>query len=485
MNDGIKNKVLKGLLWTYMERVAAQLVSVIVTVVLANILTPKEYGMISIVTIFTELANVIVVNGFATALIQKSNPTSKDYSTIFWANMGITWIMYILLFAYSPIIALFYNIEQLTPVLRVLGLQMPIAGISSIQQAFISKKMEFKKFFFSTIIGTVISAIIGIILAFNGFGVWALVIQLLTNRVIDTIILSFTSGWRLTKEFSESNLKELVSYSWKVSASSFLITLWDNVRGLVVGKKYTTDDLAYYDKGRQFPNLIAANINTSISKVLFPALSSEQNNKNNILMMTRRSIKEGAYILTPILLGLAACSESFIKVLFPKIWMPMVPYLQIMCLIYAMQPLQTSSIQAIKAIGRSDTYLKLEIIKKSVNFLILLGSLFLFNNVLAVVFGALLSEIFSTICNFPANKHIFDYTYKEQFLDLLPSLLMSSVMFISVYFVGKLIEFEMVSLIIQIVFGGIVYLVMSIIFKVESFNYTKNIIKEILGKGKK
>lgn len=484
MSNNIKRKVLSGLVWTYFERVAAQLVSMLVTIILARILSPTEYGIISIVTIFTELANVIVVNGFGTALIQKKDPTSKDYSTIFYANMGITWLLYVILFFFAPTIANFYNIPLLTPVLRVLGLQMPIAGISSIQQAYISKRMEFRKFFFSTIIGTIISAIVGIALAYAGFGVWALVAQLLTNRIIDTTILSFTSGWRLTKEFSSTDLKQMVSYSWKISASSFLITLWDNIRGLVVGKKYSAEDLAFYDKGRQFPHLVASNINTSISKVLFPALSEVQNDIDHVLSMTRRAIKEGAYLLTPLLFGLAACGRSFVIVLLTEKWLPAVPYLQIMCLIFSLQPLQTSSIQAMKAIGRSDVYFKLEVIKKIINFVILIISLFAFNDVLIVAIGALVSEIISTVINFPANKKLFHYTYAEQFSDLQSTLLMSVMMFICVYFLGKVFESAVLSLIVQIIAGGTIYILLSEMFKVESYLYTKKTIMEVLKRGK-
>ncbi len=480
MVNNTKNKVLSGLIWTYLERIGAQLVSIIVTIVLAQFLSPTEYGIISIVTIFTELSNVIVVNGFSTALIQKKNPETRDFSTIFYTNLGVTWFMYLILFLVAPIIAKFYEIPELTQVLRVLGLQMPIAGISSVQQAYISQRMEFKKFFFSTIIGTVISAIVGIILAKKGFGVWALVAQLLTNRVIDTTILCFTSGWRLTREFSRTNLRTMVSYSWKISASSFLITLWDNIRGLVVGKKYTTDDLAYYDKGRQFPHLIASNINTSISKVLFPALSSEQNDINRVLLMTRRAIKEGAYLLTPLLFGLAACGDSFVRVLLPDIWLPMIPYLRIMCFIFALQPLQTSCIQAMKAIGRSDEYLKLEIIKKMINFVILIISLFAFNDVLVVAIGALISELVSTLVNVPAIKKLLGYSYRQQLSDLWSTLIMSVIMYIGVYFVGTIFDSAIISLIIQIIIGGSIYIGLSMAFRVESYNYTKNTIKGIL-----
>ena len=482
--NNVRNKIMSGLLWTYMERIAAQLVSLGVTVILARILSPKEYGVIAIVTIFTEISNVIVVHGFGTALIQKEKPSSEDYSTIFYANMIITFSLYGLLILFAPAIAQFYKMDQLTPVLRVLGVQMPIAGISSVQQSFISKKMEFKKFFFSTIIGTVISAVVGILMAYKGFGVWALVAQLLTNRVIDTIILSFTSGWKLTKEFSLVSLKALVSYSWKITASSFLITIYDNIRGLVIGKKYTADDLAFYNKGRHFPNLIAGNINTSISKVLFPALSNEQKNISNVLSMTRRAIKESTYILTPLLFGLAACSNSFVTVFLTEKWMPIVPYLRVMCIVYALQPMQTASIQAFKSVGKSGVYLKLEIIKKILNILIILISLFAFNNVFIVALGALLAELVSTVINIPANKKLFGYNYLDQVKDIASPFALSSTMFLVVFGAEYLVGKGLICLILQIIIGGFFYIGISMLFKMESFIYTKDIIKGLINKKK-
>lgn len=484
MSGNTRNKVVSGLVWTYLERLTAQIVSLIVTVILARILTPTEYGMIAIVTIFTELSNVIVVNGFGTALVQKEKTDNKDYSTIFYASLVITFGLYGLLIVFAPMIADFYDMPELTPVLRVLGLQMPIAGINSVQQSYISKKMEFKKFFYATLGGTIVSAVVGITLAYCGFGVWALVAQLLTNRLIDTTVLFITSGWKLTKEFSWNSFTSLFSYSWKVTASSFLITLYDNVRGLVIGKKYSADDLAYYNKGRQFPNLISVNINTSISKVLFPALSNEQKNPQAVLAITRRAIKESSYLLTPLLFGLAGCAKPFVIVILTEKWLPIVPYLQIMCVIYALQPLQTASIQAMKAIGRSDTYLRLEIIKKVFNFAILLTTLFLFNTVFAVAIGALMAEVVSTVINFPVNKMLINYRLKDQFKDIASAFVLSTVMLVSVYFCGMLIPSPHVALIVQILIGGLIYLVLSALFKLESYTYTKKIIRGIINKEK-
>ncbi len=485
MNEDVRSKVVSGLAWTYMERVTAQLVSLLVTVVLARLITPEEYGMVAIVTIFTELSNVIVVNGFGTALVQKEHPQKEDYSTVFYASLMITAALYGLLYLFAPMIARFYEMEGLTPVIRVVGLQMPIAAVSSVQQSYISKRMEFKRFFFSTIIGTLISAVVGIVLACWHFGVWALVGQLMTNRIVDTTILSFTSGWRLSRDFSGKAFRGLFAYSWKITASSFLITLYDNIRGLIIGKKYTAGDLAFYNKGRQFPNLISANINTSISKVLFPALSKEQNDKTAVLGMTRRAIKESTFILTPLLVGLAACARPFVLVVLTEKWLPVVPYLQIMCIIYALQPMQTASIQAMKAIGRSDTYLWLEVIKKILNFVILLVSLFAFKDVFVVAVGALAAELVSTVINIPANNVLIQYKLRDQLYDIAIPFAFSVVMCLLVTLCGTLPGKPLLILVFQVGVGATVYLLLSVVFKVESFSYTIKILKGILRRKEK
>ncbi len=482
MQDNIKEKVVKGLIWTYLERISAHFVSLIVSIILARKLEPKQFGMIAIVTIFTELSNVLIVNGTGTALIQKKDAVSKDFSTVFFINLIGTTALYFILFFTAPFIACFYNMPELVPVLRVLGVQMPLAGIASVQQSYISKQMEFKKFFFSTLIGTLISAIIGIILAYKDFGVWALVAQLLTNRIIDTTILVFTSGWKLTQEFSKDSFITLLSYSWKITLSSFLITLWDNVRSLLIGKKYSPSDLAYYDKGRQFPHFISSNINTSISKVLFPALSNVQNDMNCVLSMTRRAINITSYILIPLLMGLAACAETFVEIILTEKWLPIVPFLRLMCLIYVLQPIQTASLQAMKAIGRSDTYLRLEIIKKAFNFSVLIISVFCFDNALAIAFGALISEIISTILNCRPNLKLIGYKYSEQIKDFVTTFILSCLMFVLDFYIGLLLHNRVLALMIQIIVGAFFYIASSIIFKFNSFYYVLSIIKNIISR---
>lgn len=474
--------VTSGLIWTYAERTAAQFITIIVTIILARLIAPSEYGIISLVVIFINIANTFVVSGLGNSLIQKKEADNLDFSTLFYFSIVFSLVMYIVIFFYAPIIAEFYEIPLLALIVRIMALRLPIASINSIQQAYISRKLEFKKFFFATLLGTIISAILGIFMAYKGFGVWALVTQYLSNAVIDTLMLAFTSGWKPEPIFSFNRLSRLFSYGWKIMFVGILNELYSNLRNLIIGKRYSSSDLAFSDKGEQFPRAIAGNINSSLSKVLFPVLSNNQDDRQVIKSMTRRSIKTGSYVLFPILFGFFSIAPSFVILLLTDKWRECIPYLQIMCIVYALQPIQTSSLQAIKAIGRSDMYLLLEIIKKILGTIILLISVFYFQSVIYIILGALFAEIISTVVNFYANKHLFDYGYIEQLLDIVPSIILSVVMSIIVILAGEIISNIIIRVILQVVLGSLIYFGMSIITKNESLFYIVNIFKSYRSK---
>ena len=289
--------VISNLMWKFGERISAQFVTLFVSIVLARLLSPSDYGAIALVTIFITIANVFVVNGFGTALIQKKQADNLDFSSVFYVNILFSLFLYAILFILSPYVASFYNMEILCPVMRVLSLRIPIAAINSIQQAYVSRNMMFKKFFFSTLFGTLLSGIVGCVMAYKGFGIWALVGQYLTNTTVDTIVLWFTVRWRPELKFSFSRVKVLLSYGWKLLLSGLLDTGYQQLRSLIIGKKYTSSDLAYYNQGQKYPELVVVNINTSISSVLFPAISQSQDNIEVVKGMTRRAIKVSSFIM--------------------------------------------------------------------------------------------------------------------------------------------------------------------------------------------
>lgn len=477
MNE--KKLVLQGVLWKFAERIAAQLVSVIVSIILARLLTPDEYGMISIVTVFINIANIFATSGFGSALIQKKNADSKDYSSVFYFTLGFTAILYIILFFLAIPISNFYNMPLLKNVIRVLGLTIPITGVNSIQHAYISRKMEFKKYFKATFIGTVISAIIGIVMAYLSFGVWALVVQSLTNSIIDTIVLQASINWKITKEFSFDRIRILFDYGWKLLAQSFIVQVYSSLRSLLIGKIYTASDLAYYTKGNQFPDLIAMNIESAINTVLFPAMSRAQDSLATVKNMARKTTQITSYIMSPLIVGFIVVANSFICVLLTDKWLMAVPYLRIECIILLFRTPQTAILQALKAIGKSDSVLKCDIPIRVFAFVVLLVSIkfgvlyFAISEILTTLFGMLLYA-------FEAKKHI-GYSYIELISDFLLNVFRALIMGGIVWGVGLIMPFgSLTIMMLQIVLGVSIYLIISILGCSPDFYYVLNTVKEFL-----
>ena len=422
-----RNKVVtSNLIWRLLERFGAQGVTFIVSIVLARVLEPSVYGTVALITIITTILQVFVDSGLGTALIQKKDADSLDFSTVFYFNFLVCIVLYIGLFAFAPYIATFYNNMDLVPVIRVLGLILVISGSKNIQNAYVSKYLLFKLYFFATLGGTITAGIVGIWMVYHGYGIWALVVQNIVNQGFDTIILWVLVKWRPTKEFSISRLRNLFSYAWKLLLSSLLDTVWGQLRQLIIGKIYSTNDLAYYNKGNEFPNYTTLALNSSIDSVLLPVMSQAQDSIDEVRSMTRRAIKTSSFILWPMMMGLAGCSSSFICLVLTDKWLPCVPYLIIFCIVYAFYPIHTANLNAIKALGRSDLFLILEIIKKILNLLVIL---------LTVQFGPFymaLGSIFVSVCsqiiNSWPNRKLLNYKYQEQIMDIFPYIVMSVLM---------------------------------------------------------
>lgn len=475
-----KKSVLSGVFWKFAERVGAQAVSLIVSIVLARLLAPSEYGAISLVMVFINIANVFVTSGFGTALIQKKDADDVDFSTVFYFSLFFSTCVFIILFFSAGFIADFYEMPILKPVFRVLSLSIIIMGINSVQQAYISREMMFKKFFYATIIGTIISAVVGIVLAYLGFGIWALVVQSLTNNVIDTIILQLTIQWRPIKAFSFSRLEELFSYGWKLLVQSVVLQLYSSLRSLIIGKIYTPADLAFYTKGNQFPDLISTNIDTAINTALFPAMSKEQEYIDHVKMMARKTTQMTSYVMNPILIGFAAVAESFITVLLTDKWLPCVPYLRICCIALLFRAPQTAILQAIKAVGRSDSVLKVDFPIRIVALFVLLVSIRF--GIIYLALSEVLITIFGTILYVIMSHKIINYRAMEVCGDFLINTSLATVMGIVTWGVGLALPFpQIVVLLVQIIVGMIVYILLSIITNNPSFKYVLKTVKEIKG----
>lgn len=480
--ENLKQKSISNFMWKFMERILAQLVSTIVSVVLARILLPDDYGIVAIVTIFIGICNVFISQGFATALIQKKDADDKDFSSMFFASIVLSVFLYIVLFFAAPIISIFFGkgYELLTPILRVMGLQIPISAVKSIQQAYVARKLMFKKFFWSTLGGTLFSAFVGILLAIKGAGAWALAGQYLTNTIIDTLILTITVKWRPIAYFSWKRITGMLAFGSKMLVAGLIDEIYTQLRSFVIGKKYSSADLAFYNKGNQFPALFINNINASLMAVLFPVMSRYQDSEAGLLNVCRKTIKISTFVIFPIMAGLAAISESFISILLTDKWLDSVRYMQIFCAIYAFYPIYTANLQGIKAVGNSTAYLWTEFSKKIVGLLCL---------IIAIPYGATwiaLSLLISTSINYVINaisaKIVLKYPIRQQITDIAPNIIITGIMFATTYSINGIAISRFIKLLIQLVVGISSYCLVAVISKNESYIFILNTIKECLNR---
>lgn len=478
-NNNSKREVTMGLVWSFGERITAQLVSTLVAIILARILSPEHYGAISLVTVFISLSNVFVTSGFGSAIVQKKEADFKDYDTAFWLSFGISAILYVILFFTAAYIAAFYQMPELKWVIRVMAIRLPIASINTVQQARMRRQMAFKKFFLATLLGTVVSGVVGITLAIYDFGIWALVAQYLTNSCIDTLVLCFVSGWMPHLNFSLRRAKTIFSFGWKVFATDFVSTLESDIRSLIVGKVFGTADLAFYDQGKKYPSLIITNINASINKVMLPAYSRCQDNFPELKKMLRRSIQLGIYIFCPILVGFSAVADVFVKLVLTEKWMPCVPYIRVFCVIFLLRPLEASCHQAILAIGKSNVVLRIMILINATALSTVLIASFVFKSVILIAYGSLLSTIVSVTAFLWETRKSISYQFCEQIHDVLNSVLISILMGIVVNFVGQVNLPNTLLLFMQIVIGTITYLLASYVFQNEAFTYLLGNLKQL------
>ena len=476
MANDLKKKTVSGFAYKMMERIGAQGVNFIVSIVLARILMPEEYGIISLVLVLITLLDVFVTYGFGNSLIANKNSDNVDFSTCFYFGIFLSIIVYTVVFLGAPVVANFYNIELLTPVLRVMGLRIPIAAVNSVQQAYVSKHMMFKKFFISTSIGTVLSGIIAIIMAYQGFGVWALVEQYLGNVVCDTVCLWIIVGWRPIRAFSFERLKKIYDYGWKILVVGLIDTGYNQLRSLVIAKKYTSSDLAYYNKGNQFPSLGMSVIEPTVIGVLFPALSQCSDNQEEMRGITQRMIMMSTYIVFPMLIGLMVVAKQLVIVLLTEKWLPCVIFLQIGCLAFMFRPLQFINNSVIKAAGESGLLLKLDVLKKTIGILLLLVSINY--GVEGIAISLVITNVISTIINIAPNRRILNYGYAAQLIDIGKSGVLAVIMGIIVYSIGFLPINAFPLLVIQIIIGVGFYVGASYFAKNESFIYSLQIIKE-------
>lgn len=470
-----KNNVVDNMFWRLAERLGAQGVNFLVSIVLARILSPEDYGIVALTMTFTTLLAVFTTRGLGTALVQKKDVDELDYSTAMIANVGIGIILYAIVFIAAPHIAQFYHQEKITGVLRVLALMLIIGGLNGIQQARISRAMKFKMFFKATLTGTLISAVVGIWMAVNGFGEWAIVAQYLVNQIIDTIFLWIMIGWKPLFQFSWARLKPLYRFGWMAYGAAMIEELYGSLRSLLIGRYYTSTDLAFYNRGRNIPELINSNTNTAIQSVMFPIYTRFSDDPVRMKQMMKRAMSIGTFIIFPCMMGLAMISEPLINVLYTSKWLPAVPFLQISCFVYALTPMHVVNLQAILAIGRSDISFKVEIIKKTIAVIVMIICIHI--SLMATAVSAVPLGVFALIMNAYWVGKLLNYPINEQVMDAAPALIMSVIMGVLVRLIGVLPLRNIFILLLQIVVGVSSYCLMAQISHNKDYDFAKEYLR--------
>ena len=475
----LRKTTVSGMFWKFFERISSQLVSLIVSIILARILVPDDYGVVSIVTIFFSFANIFISGGFSSALMQKKDANIQDYSNILYFNLIFSVIIYTGLFVASPYISNFYEMPILVPVIRVMVITLFINSFKSVLCAYLGSKLQFRKFFLVTIGGIIISAIVGIYMALKGYGCWALVAQQMTNTIVGTIILLFTTRVKFVLRFKPKESVGLFKFGWKILVASEISVLYDEINPLVIGKRFSAADLAFYNKGRSFPGLLNSSIGGTLSGVLFPVMAKVQDDKETMLKFLRRYIKISSFIICPMMVGFLAVAKNFVLVALTAKWLEATIYIQIFCIVYMFNIIQVGNLQVIQAMGKSDVILKLEIIKKSAYFVVILLFILFTNNPIHLALACVVNTFIASIVNTAPNRKLIGYKYRYQILDLLPNLLTAFIMVVPVALIGYFNLSPILSLCLQIIVGIGIYLLINLIIKNESLYYIFGMAKKI------
>ena len=474
MSDNIGAKVRSGMIWTFMERIGTKVVQFSLQLLLARLLVPEDYGLCALLLAFINIATVFVNSGLNTALMQKREADSLDFSSVLYLSLSISVILYVILFFLSPFIADFFNDKRLSLLMRVLAVSLIIGAFNSVQLSVLTRNMQFRKLFIANLLGMIVSAVVSIVMAMNGFGVWSIVIQYLINRLVVTLALFALVRWMPKLEFSWIRIKSLFSFGWKCMTTNFLSTIVTDIYIAVVGKFYPKSQLGVYDTGNKIPATISETFSSSLGNVLFPAFSKLQNDIPQLRAIVAKSNKISSFLIAPIMFAIIASAHPIISILLTDKWIGAVPFLQMACLLYALYPLHIANISAISAIGRSDVTLKCEIQKKIVDLSFL--ALTVNFSIYWVALGQVLTSFVSLWINMRPNKKFLQYDVWQQIVDIIPTFIIAVVMCASMFLVDLFELSIVIGLTTKILIGLIVYLLLSYMFNRQTMISVLNII---------
>lgn len=478
--ENIKKSVITGTFWTLLEQLGSKIVALVVEIVLARILMPEDYGIVALAAVFITIANTITIDGLSMSLIQKEDANNQDFSTCFYLVLVTSLFFFGLIYLVAPLVASFYDAEELTLVLRLLGLSCPISSINSIQRAYATRYMLFKKFFVSSTAGYVLAGVFAVFAALEGLGVYALVVETLLKAFFDTLILWFTVRWRPSLSFSIERLKQIWNFGSKILASNLIYQICFQLKSVLIGKFYSSSDLAFYNRGELIPSLISVTADKAIQTALFPAMSKNQAKREVVAGMLRRYIEVGSYLIFPAMTLLGVVATPLVEVVFTHKWTSAVPYIWIFCLCYSLQVLQSANLLALRAVGKSGTTLVQDCIKRVIDLAILFLTLPF--GPLAIAFSCVLSSLIAVVINAAPCEINFGYSFFEQIKSVFPTFFNCLVAALAAISLSFFSFSDVWLLICQCLIFIIMYIVVSYIRKDKNFKFICSAIREILNR---
>lgn len=478
--ESLKSKTIKGVGWSAVDALLGQGVTFIVGLVLARLLSPDEYGLIGICLIFTTVLNGIVDSGFSNALIRKKDVTDEDYNTMFITNMAISIVLYILLFVSAPFVSDFFHREELTALVRATGLVLFFNALSITQVTILTKKIDFKTKTKASLVSAIISGVIGIALAFMGYGVWSLVAQQLSKQLLYTLCLWVLNNWWPKFTFYKDSFKYMWGFGWKLLASGILNNVWNQLYQVVIGRCYTSATLGHYTRANEYASIFSSNLTSIVQRVSFPALAEIQDDKERMVQGYRKVIKITMFVTAVCMISLGAVAEPMIYTLIGTKWYEAATYLPLICITMSLYPLHAINLNILQVLGRSDIFLYLEILKKVVGLLpIAIG---IFCGIYYMLLVSIFTGVISLYLNTWYTGKTLNYTFVKQLKDIAPSYLTALVIALAVYFLKYLVFPCYVILIIQIIVGIMVGLGISECLKFEEYTELKMILVKIVKK---
>ena len=484
MEKFTKKQVVSGALWKIIEQFSAKGISFIVSLVLARLLLPDDYGLIALTAVFTNFSDILIDSGFSTALVRKKDVDDYDYSSVFCVSFSIATALYLVIFFSAPYISDFYGEPSLTAVLRVIGLTLFFQAFSSIRIAAVTRKMQFKLLFRCNCIATVCSGVVGILSAYFGAGVWALVIQRLTQQLLSTVLLLLFIKWKFIFKFRFDRLKEMMKFSSGVVASSFINYFGGSLYSLIIGKRYSVEDLGYYNKSSELSMQVSLYTFGAMSSVLLPTLASYQEDLERMKSIVRRVVSITAYLIFPMMIGLAMVSSELVTLLYTEKWLPIVPMMRFSCLYYTATPFMLINVQVFFALGRSSYRVKSELAR----LVMLIGGILIFSiglnyNVYYLALVCAVVEVLTVLVTYFYVRKMLNYRIKEYLGDLIVPILAAVCMAIGIFAVDFLLSSVLMidtilwSLIFKVLFGVLIYLVLSMFLKIQGFNELLGFLK--------